>query len=198
VVCHVTLVLKEGGNEQTCRECRDNHPYFQRTINTWEKKTIRGLRAKGVHYTSHDSTLPCVQKGRKQSRRPDFVFTGDIKSKSVLLLEIDPDHHRYENVRCENVRLEELKEGLGGCPLRILRVNPTDSKLLEANIADLVLAEMATLSQIASLPYGMEVVYVGYPLERIEELEDDLQCELGGVPFARRLASLGGGFIDCE
>jgi hypothetical protein len=31
--------------------------------------------------------------------------------------------------RCENVRLEELKEGLGGWPLRILRVNPTDSEL---------------------------------------------------------------------
>jgi hypothetical protein len=128
----------------------------------------------------------------------DTAGTDDIKSKSVLLLEIDPDYHRYENVRCENVRLEELKEGLGGWPLRILRVNPTDSKLLEANIADLVLAEMATLSQIASLPYGMEVVYVGYPLQRIEKIEDDLQCELGGVPFARRLASLGGVGIDCE
>lgn len=128
----------------------------------------------GIHWTNHDSGLPCAPVGCH--KRPDFVFH---LGKWVIVLECDEDFHRNYEISCEIARIGIIKDRLK-LPLLLIRFNPgvkayivlkdVFSRLLTDN-NDMVLNE-----------YGIHVVYIGYPAHRIQEL-NEYTTKLCGMPF---------------
>lgn len=128
-----------------------------------------------MHWSSHDSALPCTSKGCK--KRPDFIFFAE---RWVVVLECDEDHHRYYEMSCEVARIGILKDQLK-LPMLLVRFNPdkADYDVLERVMRD-------TMSQktvdICDNEFGIHIVYIGYPEKRVDQL-NNLVEDLCGLPF---------------
>ena len=126
-----------------------------------------------LHWSSHDSALPCASKGCK--KRPDFVFyTNDW----VIVLECDEDHHRYYDLSCEVSRIGVLKDQLK-LPMLLIRFNPDNA---DYDTLERALRENLEGECIAANQFGIHVMYIGYPKHRVQELNDHAEDVLG-IPF---------------
>lgn len=127
------------------------------------------------HWSTHDSAIPCAPQGCK--KRPDFVFYTD---KWIVVLECDEDYHRYYEISCEISRIGILKDQLK-LPMLLIRFNPdkADYATLER-----VLRDNLTINafNLANNEYGVHIMYIGYPEDRVHELNEYAE-DMCGMPF---------------
>lgn len=139
-----------------------------------ENEVKQLLLSWNVHWSLHDTRTPCSSGGC--AKRPDFVFH---IGKWIIVLECDEHYHRNYEVSCEIGRIGILKDNLK-LPLVVIRLNPglrNYEKLKE------VLDKL--LESDGSLPvneFGIHIVYIGYPDERIQEL-NEYTANLCDMPF---------------
>jgi hypothetical protein len=152
----------EGG---TCYECRK-----RTSLKRWEKQTTGWLKGLGWQWTYSDETLPCARamstRANSCIKRPDYVF---VFERHVVVLEVDEDYHRYYNVACEVDRMGKIKD-LIRLPIHFVRFNPAQRRypLLED-----LLRRLFAEPEGAANAAGMLLHFVGYPEERMQELDDE-------------------------
>lgn len=85
------------------------------------------------------------------------------------MLEVDEDYHRYYNVACEVDRMGKIKD-LIRLPIHFVRFNPAQRRypLLE-DLLRRLFAEPEGAANAAE----MLLHFVGYPEERMQELDDE-------------------------
>jgi hypothetical protein len=162
VVCSDKPVHFKGG---ACYRCRSGT-----SLKQWESYTTKWLQKLGWSWSYSDQQLPCARQMSTPDnsciRRPDYVFVLDTH---IVILEVDESYHRHYAVECEVDRTGKLKD-LVKLPLHIVRFNPAKGRyeLLKSLLMKLVEDPKSVQNEA-----GVLVHFVGYPDNRIEELEKD-------------------------
>lgn len=167
VSCQLFFVAN-GGKCYVCRSGSEKQLRHEEIL----KDRLTGWN---LHWSSHNSTLPCAPNSCK--KRPDFVYFTDER---VIVLECDEDYHRYYEVSCEISRIGVLKDQLK-LPMLLVRFNPdsADFDTLERVLRENLVGGSFNL---AINEFGIHVMYIGYPDRRIQELNDHAE-DLLGMPF---------------
>ena len=124
--CGLTAVLN---HKLICSYCEPSL-YFKYTK---QKKVIKDLLSvNGLEPSSHDQVpFDTTLCGRE---RPDFLF--DMGTHMVIL-EVDENQHKDRQCLCEQTRMVNITQGLGGVFVRWLRYNPDPFKLLNGRLSTL-------------------------------------------------------------
>ncbi|GAQ90386.1 hypothetical virus protein [Klebsormidium nitens] len=161
IVCSGVSVPFSGG---ACYSCRSGT-----SLKKWETLTTQWLRNLDWPWSYNDETLPCANamstRDKSCIKRPDYVFVFETHA---VILEVDENYHRYYEISCEVDRMGKIKD-LVRLPLHFVRFNPAKTRypllkdLLERLFRDPEGAQNAA---------GVLVHFVGYPEDRIQDLED--------------------------
>jgi len=106
-------------NSDKCSYCDPN----KRRL---EKQTlVKEFLDKNGHgdYTSYDRAIDESVCGRE---RPDFMW--DLKT-HYMILEVDENQHASRPCECEQTRMINIAQSLGGPPVYFIRYNPDDYKV---------------------------------------------------------------------
>jgi len=114
--CGLKYVLAASG---LCRYCdpaiKRKHLEKQQAVKEYLDSHDHG------DYTTYDKTIPGC--GRE---RPDFLW--DLQS-HFLVLEVDEHQHNSRPCECEQTRMINIANSLGGPPVFFIRFNPDDFKV---------------------------------------------------------------------
>lgn len=160
--------VPKGG---TCYACRSSTEKHVRQEDQLKSKLLEWE----MHWSSNDSAIPCAARGCK--KRPDFVF---FTKGWVIVLECDEGYHRYYEVSCEISRIGILKDQLK-LPMLLVRFNPdkADYAVLERVLRQHMSSDALDL---ATNEYGVHIIYIGYPEDRVQELNEHAE-DMCGMPF---------------
>lgn len=167
--CHGVACLGERRvprRGDLCSLCRIGSKYFKH----WETTVAGWLSEWGVFPSSSDvCAVDC--EGETNLKRPDFFFMTSDRPHKVIL-EVDEDYHRGIAVSCEMARMATIKNGLPGGGLIFVRFNPDEDRkdALEEHLRSALSSDGSVFQ---NSPYGVHVVYVGYPADRIACLVSD-------------------------
>jgi hypothetical protein len=162
VVCSDVSVHFKGG---ACYKCRCGT-----SLKQWESYTTKWLNKMGWPWSYSDQELPCAREMSTRNssciKRPDYVFVFETH---VVILEVDELYHRHYASACEVDRMGKLKD-LVKLPLHIVRFNPAKGRYVKLKK---LLAQLFSDPTGAQNPAGVLVHFVGYPEERIWELNQE-------------------------
>ena len=82
-------------------------------------------------YTLWNKQVPYADSAACGKHRPDFTFVTDA---SAVVLEFDEYQHKYEDPRCELVRMENIFYSFRGLPVTFIRYNPDAFKVGDATL----------------------------------------------------------------
>lgn len=141
----------------------------------FEEEMCTFLTGCGYIWSYQDRAIPCSPKDALV--RPDFLF---VHQKFLTVLEVDEHYHRHYDVSCELKRIEKLHEN-GGRSLYLIRFNPQSrayGQLREVlDRAFCTETEETTRSLEAS--GGVEMVFIGYPQKKVDELKSAMVADVG-------------------
>lgn len=166
----VTCNLYPRGIHDECQSCRK----VKTRIRAQEEEVRLLLHTNGFIPSLENVTGPC---NSESPRRADFVF-GAHESAYTIVLEVDENYHRSYTPECETVRLQQLKEQYRNKPVFFVRYHPGrprrgehSGKIVSQSKKELLrcLRTVAALPAPGpnELPCGYNMVFIGYPEERI-------------------------------
>jgi len=139
----------------------------------WEEQTEAWLAEAGLVWSHSGKKLPCAPT----TRYPDYLF---VAPEHAVLLEVDENEHEYYNTECEVTRISELMDSIDCMNLHVIRYNPHEEGVSEADRKKKLLAALlaALATNFGSMnDAGAVVQYLGYSEDRVEML-DELVCQM--------------------
>lgn len=175
----VCPVCKEAHKSRVSIFCREHRLQIKK-IQRYEQETLETLCSWGYYPSIENAKGPCGDV--LNMRRADFVFH-DNEMDYVVILEVDEDWHKGYPLRCEISRLSDLMDQYPGKHLYIIRyavkrrhssyhdsedcITSASKKKLQSALKMAFSAKMDP-----SNTRGYKIVYVDYPEERIQDLDD--------------------------
>jgi len=111
--CQLLCLLDENG---ICEHC--NPESFVRAILSKQRTLMSYLDLRGLHGTTTDKQIDSGSCGKE---RPDRLFELDDK---IIILECDENQHKDRTCMCEQTRMVNIGQSLGGMPVYFIRFNP--------------------------------------------------------------------------
>ena len=111
--CGLLSVLDEN---ERCEHC--NPQSFVRAALSKQTSLMSYLDLRGLHGTTTDRR---IDNGSCGKERPDRLFELDDK---IIILECDEHQHRDRACTCEQTRMINIGQSLGGMPVYFIRFNP--------------------------------------------------------------------------
>jgi hypothetical protein len=104
-------------DKKICNNCSD-FVTFKANKGWREKMVFDALQDNGVKFASYDKIPP----GSCNQYRPDFVIDAETR---FIIVEVDEYQHKYNECRCEQGRMINIAQDLGGgMPVVFIRFNP--------------------------------------------------------------------------
>jgi hypothetical protein len=171
--CHQNLAWEFDD----CWPCRTG----LKNAKKFEAEVISLLESEEMYFSSYDRAGPCSSES---ARRADFVFHAKEMA-YIIILEVDEDYHRGYTPECETVRLQQLKDQYPFKPVFFVRYHPLRCRvkrgaviergsIKDASKKELIMC-VKTIMELPppeedELPCGYNMVFLGYPDDRVQEL----------------------------
>ena len=171
--CPICDDVHESKGSDYCRE----HRAQEKRIKKREEEVGKLLDQWGFIPLLKNRKGPCGDS--KNLRKSDYVLAGHDINYNVIL-EVDEDFHRSYAPECETARLADLRDQFPGKPLFFVRygvkrresVNPSQRTISKKSQKELkhCLETIFTLPPPGEneLPCGYNMVFIGYPQDRID------------------------------
>lgn len=118
--CNLLSLLDDNGR------CEDCHPEsFVRAALYKQNSLMSYLDIRGLHGTTTDKRIDDGSCGKE---RPDRLFELDDK---IIILECDEHQHNDRTCLCEQTRMINIGQSLGGIPVYFIRFNPDTYQSLD-------------------------------------------------------------------
>lgn len=152
-------------------------------IKKQEEEIKAFLEENHLYPSRHDGVGPCKEEGDK-AYRCDFILDAH-DTNYCIFLEVDEDYHRNYTPECEVVRMHKLRGQLPHKPVFFVRYHPERRQIkrdqvktsgaIKAASKKVLLECIRTILTLPAptedeLPCGYNIVFIGYPEARIEEL----------------------------
>lgn len=154
-------------------------------VKVQETEIGKFLEENGLHPSLRDHTGPCRAQS-DSARRPDFVLKANDVPYTIVV-EVDEDYHRGYPAECEVKRMQQIKDAFPEEVLYFVRYAPERIKYKEHGETRLsvILPESKALllecvrtiialpkPEPKDIPLGYKVRYLGYPPDRVRDLEE--------------------------
>jgi hypothetical protein len=160
-----------------CWSCRIG----KKLKNKFEAEVLTVLGAEGLLWTAYNRQGACSPGDAM--RISDITFEAEMPY--TVILEVDEDCHRGYTPECETVRVQQVRETYPDKPVFFIRYHPIRLQVTRGTVTTRGLITTKSKEQLIAclkavfalpppgeneLPCGYNMVFLGYPEGRVEEL----------------------------